>query len=307
MVNRNEVIESTMRALASCTELQEAGFTYEMLDDLHTRCENLPKNDPNKIRKRSSSSRSEKGSNDSAPKRIRGGYQICDHKDYGDDDFKQSIKDYISANPGTKYMSAKSEVWNGLSSEEKAQYDAQAEDVNRKNNFEPKQESRKSSPTVTKAQYEEQVRILSEKLREHQEDIPDLPERAPPKPRKKKADKSASSSEERVESPKSAASDDLADMVNSIKLDSDDDSDDEDDGENHKKWCADKVSAMLNEEGISKSIVDFTAWLMYNSPDIYGEGKQENVSKETLKEAKKTHNFKERKNDKDAPWANFLA
>ena len=53
MVNRNSVIEATMRALASTSEFEEAGLTFEMMDEIHTRLENLPKDDPNKIRKRS--------------------------------------------------------------------------------------------------------------------------------------------------------------------------------------------------------------------------------------------------------------
>merc|ERR1711907_635848 len=76
MPNRNETIAETLRALSSTPEFKEAGFTFEILDDLITRCEKLPKDDPNKIRKRSATRASKELSE--GPKRIKGGYGIID-------------------------------------------------------------------------------------------------------------------------------------------------------------------------------------------------------------------------------------
>jgi len=323
MVNRNEVIEATMRALAGTQEFLDAGLDFDTLDEIHTRLENLPKDDPNKIRKRSAARGEKKPGAEEGPKRIRGGYQVCDHKEYGSDEFRAKMKVYMQENPDKKYMSAKAEVWKLLSAEETAAFEAKAEEVNQQNGFTTKEEKKKSSPTVTKAQMEEQNRLLVEELKKAGlgQNIPDMPEREPPKPRKKKS--SASNSEEPVESPPKSPEvspapspevDDLATMVESVKIgeDSDDDSEDDDApavvGDVHKEWCKTRLDEMEGADpNFSKSTADFQGWIMCTQPEKYGKDKQQFVSKEDMKEAKKTHDFKAKKDDPSRPWANFRA
>ncbi len=314
MVNRNEVIEATMRALASTSEFEEAGLTFEMMDEIHTRLENLPKDDPNKIRKRSAARGVKKAGVEEGPKRIRGGYQVCDHKEHGSEEFRAKVKAYMVDNPDKKYMSAKGDVWKLLSAEEIAVFEKKAEEVNEQNGFAAK-EAKKSSPTVTKAQMEEQNRLMKEALEKAgmEESIPDLPEREPPKPRKKKS--SASNSEESVSPPKSPVSESemesLSTMVQSVVIDSDSDEDDDESTpcvkDEMKEWCKMNGKNMIENDGVSKSTAEFLAWVMYMNPETYGPDKLGFVPKEQAKEAKKSHNLKERKNDPSAPWANFLA
>lgn len=320
MVNRNEIIAQTLRALASTSEFEDASLDYETLDEIHTRLENLPKDDPNKIRKRSAA-RDTKSPVD-GPKRIRGGYQVCDHKEHGSDEFRARVKKHMGENPEKKYMSAKGDVWKMLTNEEQEVYEKKANELNEANGFAAK-EAKKASPTVTKSQMEEQNRLLVEELRKANLEIPDMPEREPPKPRKKK--KSPSSSEEPVESPpdspvvnsapeeNSGDVDNLATMVSSITLveSDDDDSDDEEDapavvGDAHKEWCKTTIKDAIEfDPNFSKSTADFHAWVMYQHPETYGEGKQSRV--ENLKEMKKQHNYKAMKDDPAREWANFLA
>lgn len=322
MVNRNEVIEATMRALAGTQEFQDAGLDYDTLDEIHTRLENLPKDDPNKIRKRSTARGDKKPGVEEGPKRIRGGYQVCDHKEYGSEEFRARVKAYMVEND-KKYMSAKGEVWKLLTADEIAVFEAKAEEVNQQNGFTAKEEKKKSSPTVTKAQMEEQNRLLVEELKKAGlgQNIPDMPEREPPKPRKKKS--SASNSEEQVDSPPESPKvspapspdvDDLATMVESVKIgdDSDDDSDDDDApavvGDVHKEWCKTRLDEMeVADPNFSKSTADFQGWIMYTQPEKYGPDKQQFVSKEDMKEAKKEHDFKAKKDDSSRAWANFRA
>jgi len=314
MVNHNEVIEATMRALASTSEFEEAGLTFEMMDEIHTRLENLPKDDPNKIRKRSAARGVKKAGVEEGPKRIRGGYQVCDHKEHGSEEFRAKVKAYMVDNPDKKYMSAKGDVWKLLSAEEIAVFEKKAEEVNEQNGFAAK-EAKKSSPTVTKAQMEEQNRLMKEALEKAgmEESIPDLPEREPPKPRKKKS--SASNSEESVSPPKSPVSESemesLSTMVQSVVIDSDSDEDDDESTpcvkDEMKEWCKMNGKNMIENDGVSKSTAEFLAWVMYMNPETYGPDKLGFVPKEQAKEAKKSHNLKERKNDPSAPWANFLA
>lgn len=314
MVNRNSVIEATMRALASTPEFEEAGLTYEMMDEIHTRLENLPKDDPNKIRKRSAARGEKKAGVEEGPKRIRGGYQVCDHKEHGSEEFRAKVKAYMVDNPDKKYMSAKGDVWKLLSAEEIAVFEKKAEEVNEQNGFAAK-EAKKSSPTVTKAQMEEQNRLMKEALEKAgmEESIPDLPEREPPKPRKKKS--SASNSEESVSPPKSPVSESemesLSTMVQSVVIDSDSDEDDDESTpcvkDDFKEWCKMNGKNMIENDGVSNSTAEFLAWVMYMNPETYGPDKLGFVPKEQAKEAKKLHNLKERKNDPSAPWVNFLA
>ena len=314
MVNRNEVIEATMRALASTSEFEEAGLTFEMMEEIHTRLENLPKDDPNEIRKRSAARGVKKAGVEEGPKRIRGGYQVCDHKEHGSEEFRAKVKAYMVDNPDKKYMSAKGDVWKLLSAEEIAVFEKKAEEVNEQNGFAAK-EAKKSSPTVTKAQMEEQNRLMKEALEKAgmEESIPDLPEREPPKPRKKKS--SASNSEESVSPPKSPVSESemesLSTMVQSVVIDSDSDEDDDESTpcvkDEMKEWCKMNGKNMIENDGVSKSTAEFLAWVMYMNPETYGPDKLGFVPKEQAKEAKKSHNLKERKNDPSAPWANFLA
>lgn len=314
MVNRNEVIEATMRALASTSEFEEAGLTFEMMDEIHTRLENLPKDDPNKIRKRSAARGVKKTGVEEGPKRIRGGYQVCDHKEHGSEEFRAKVKAYMVDNPDKKYMSAKGDVWKLLSAEEISVFEKKAEEVNEQNGFATK-EAKKSSPTVTKAQMEEQNRLMKEALEKAgmENSIPDLPEREPPKPRKKKS--SASNSEESVSPPKSPVSESemesLSTMVQSVVIDSDSDEDDDESTpcvkDEMKEWCKMNGKNMIENDGVSKSTAEFLAWVMYMNPETYGPDKLGFVPKEQAKEAKKSHNLKERKNDPSAPWANFLA
>ena len=322
MVNRNEVIEATMRALASTSEFEAAGLSFEVMDDIHTRLENLPKSDPAKIRKRSAARGENKPGVEEGPKRIRGGYQVCDHKEHGSEDFRSRVKAHMVENPEKKYMSAKGDVWKELSPEEQAVFEEKANDVNQENGFAAKEEKKKSSPTVTKAQMEEQNRLLVEELKKAGlgENIPEMPEREAPKPRKKK--QSASNSEESVTSPPNSPEmspipepevDELSVMMQSNTIvDSDDDSDDEVERmvcstDTHKEWCK---SAIAKQEGtnpnFSKSTADFMGWVMYMAPELYGPDKMEFVPKEQMKAAKKEHNFKEMKNNPSAAWANFL-
>ena len=323
MVNRNVIIEATMRALAGTSEFEEAGITYELMDEIHTRLENLPKDDPAKIRKRSAARGEKKPGVEEGPKRIRGGYQVCDHKVHGSEEFRARVKAYMAENPEKKYMSAKGDVWKQLSEEEQNAFEEKANEVNQENGFEQKEEKKKSSPTVTKAQMEEHNRLLVEELKKAGggQNIPDMPEREPPKPRKKKS--SASNSEELVESPPESPKvspapspdvDDLATMVESVKIgdDSDDDSDDDDApavvGDVHKEWCKTRLDEMeVADPNFSKSTADFQGWIMYTQPEKYGPDKQQFVSKEDMKEAKKEHDFKAKKDDSSRAWANFRA
>ena len=316
MVNRNSVIEATMRALASTPEFEEKfGLTYEMMDEIHTRLENLPKDDPNKIRKRSAARGEKKAGVEEGPKRIRGGYQVCDHKEHGSEEFRAKVKAYMVDNPDKKYMSAKGDVWKLLSAEEIAVFEKKAEEVNEQNGFAAK-EAKKSSPTVTKAQMEEQNRLMKEALEKAgmEESIPDLPEREPTETKEEEViDFLILRS--RCPPPKSPVSESemesLNTMVQSVVIDSDSDEDDDESTpcvkDDFKEWCKMNGKNMIENDGVSNSTAEFLAWVMYMNPETYGPDKLGFVPKEQAKEAKKSHNLKERKNDPSAPWVNFLA
>jgi len=318
MVNRNDIIDQTLRALASTSEFDEAGLDFETLNEIHTRLENLSKDDPNKIRKRSATR--DPTSQMDGPKRIRGGYQVCDHKEYGSEDFKARVKKHMNENPGTKYMNAKSDVYKALPEKEQEVFENKANELNQANGFSAK-EVKKTSPSVTKSQMEEQNRLLVEELKKANLEVPDMPERDPPKPRKKK--NTHSSSEEPVDSPpdspgvnpesedNSGDVDDLTTMVSSIILaESDNESDDDDNlaavVDHHKEWCVATIIGAINcDPDFSKSTADFHAWIMYQHPEKYGEGKEIRV--ENLKMEKKRHDYKAMKEDPTREWANFLA
>ena len=90
----------------------------------------------------------------------------------------------------------------------------------------------------------------------------------------------------------------------SEKSDSDsDDGDSESDSESspHKQWaCSGKKSTEIN---------CFKAWIMFNDPDSYGEGKKKAISRDEYRELKDVHNldnFSGNNYTEDCPWFQFI-
>ncbi len=321
MPNRNETIAETLRALSSTPEFKEAGFSFEILDDLITRCEKLPKDDPNKIRKRSATRASKELTE--GPKRIKGGYGIIDMSFKNDDgldvplypDLKQQIDDLAQTeDPETgkkmRYMTAKSRVWKGLSEELKNELTLAAETKNKENGHDsPKTEKTSSpkTPNLTKAQLEEQLKRTQQELKDKagltDDQLPAAPEREPPKPRKSKKDKN----EEQDSNSDTKSEKSLTEMVKSIQIGDDSDSDDDDEPQEHNQilWA---INIVKSDTSLKEEMKDFHAWIMATQPDTFGPDKprQAAFTKDEIKPLKKTHNFKELKNDPSAPWFEFI-
>ena len=321
MPNRNDTIAETLRALSSTPEFKEAGFSFEILDDLITRCEKLPKDDPNKIRKRSATRASKELSE--GPKRIKGGYGIIDMSFKNDDgldvplypDLKQQIDDLAQTDDSEtgkkmRYMTAKSRVWKGLSEELKNELTQAAETKNKENGHDsPKTEKSSSpkTPNLTKAQLEEQLKRTQQELKDKagitDDELPAAPEREPPKPRKSKKDKN----DEQDSNSDTKSEKSLTEMVNSIQIGDDSDSDDDDEPQEHNQilWA---INIIQSDNSVEDArMKDFHAWIIANQPDTFGPTKRTTrFTDDEIKPLKKTHNYKGLKKDPSAPWFEFI-
>ena len=96
-------------------------------------------------------------------------------------------------------------------------------------------------------------------------------------------------------------------MVKSIQIGDDSDSDDDEPqehGHNQILWA---INIVKSDTSLKEEMKDFHAWIMANQPDTFGPDKRDTVfTKDEIKSLKKTHNFKELKNDPSAPWFEFI-
>ena len=80
---------------------------------------------------------------------------------------------------------------------------------------------------------------------------------------------------------------------------------------NHRNTDTTRSSGPINivksDTSLKEEMKDFHAWIMANQPDTFGPDKRDTVfTKDEIKPLKKTHNFKELKNDPSAPWFEFI-